>query len=79
MPGRSAILGLIGAALGVGGGCRRQAALDVWQIAVARWLPARRCGISTLPSGATARIKRPNSRREALPPAPEDNPILTNP
>lgn len=80
MPGRSAILGLIGAALGV----RRadaagQAALDVWQIAVATLAsgtPLR--DFHTAQAVPTARIKRPNSRREALAALrPEDNPILT--
>ena len=80
MPGRSAILGLIGAALGV----RRadavgQAALDVRQIAVATLAsgtPLR--DFHTAQAVPTARVKRPNSRREALAALrPEDNPILT--
>lgn len=79
-PGRSAILGLIGAALGV----RRtdasgQAALDMWQIAVATLAsgtPLR--DFHTAQAVPTARIKRPNSRREALAALrPEDNPVLT--
>jgi len=66
-PGRSAILGLIGAALGVRrGDATGQAALDPWRMAVA----ALHVGMAlrdyhtaqTVPSV----IKRPNSRREAL-------------
>lgn len=84
-PGRSAILGLIGAALGV----RRadaagQAALDVWQMAVAtladdtRTLGTPLRDFHTAQAVPTARIKRPNSRRDALAALrPEDNTILT--
>lgn len=66
-PGRSAILGLIGAALGV----RRddaegQAALDAWRVAVAVLHAGTALRdyhtVQTVPST----IKRPNSRREAL-------------
>lgn len=80
MPGRSAILGLIGAALGV----RRadadgQAALDIWKVAVATLAagtPLR--DFHTAQAVPTARVKRPNSRRDALAALrPEDNPILT--
>lgn len=79
-PGRSAILGLIGAALGV----RRddhpgQAALAVWQMAVGTLMtgaPLR--DFHTAQSVPTARIRRPNSRREALAALePGDNPVLT--
>lgn len=79
-PGRSAIIGLIGGALGV----RRadtagQTALDVWQIAVATMAsgsPLR--DFHTAQAVPTARIKRPNSRRDALAALqPTDNPILT--
>jgi len=79
-PGRSAILGLIGAALGVRRTDRdAQVALDVWQIAVVtltKGTPLR--DFHTAQPVSTARIKRPNSRREALAELrPEDNAILT--
>ena len=66
-PGRSAILGLIGATLGVRrGDAAGLAALDVWQMAVAvlhQGMPLRDYHTAqTVPST----IKHPNSRREAL-------------
>ena len=79
-PGRSAILGLIGAALGV----RRddapgQAELAIWRTAIgtlALGAPFR--DFHTAQAVPTARIRRPNSRREALAALkPSDNPVLT--
>lgn len=79
-PGRSAILGLIGAAQGV----RRddaegQAALAEWKVAVGTLsvgAPLR--DFHTAQAVPSARIKRPNSRRQALAALkPGDNPVLT--
>ncbi|WP_347310798.1 type I-E CRISPR-associated protein Cas5/CasD [Defluviimonas sp. SAOS-178_SWC] len=79
-PGRSAVLGLIGAALGV----RRedaagQAALADWRMAVGTLsLGAPFRDFHTAQAVPTARIKRPNARRHALAALkPSDNPVLT--
>lgn len=79
-PGRSAVLGLVGAALGV----RRddapgQAALAEWRMAVGTLsLGAPFRDFHTAQAVPTARIKRPSSRRTALAALkPSDNPVLT--
>lgn len=79
-PGRSAILGLIGAAMGVRRDDREgQASLRQWKMAVATLTqshPLR--DFHTAQPVPTARIKRPNSRREALAALhPDDNPVIT--
>jgi len=79
-PGRSALLGLIGAALGVRRNDRdEQAALGGWQTAVevlmcgARW-----CDFHTVQTVPSARIKRPTTRRDALAALrPNDNGLIT--
>lgn len=79
-PGRSAILGLIGAAFGVRRDDRAgQAALDVWQIAVATLAPGQRLrDFHTAQAVPSARIRQPNSRRDALAALqPGDNPVIT--
>ncbi|MGQ3671191.1 type I-E CRISPR-associated protein Cas5/CasD [Xanthobacter sp. TB0136] len=79
-PARSAILGLMGAALGVerddGPG---QQALGVWKVAVGTMMTgAMLRDFHTTQTVPTARIRRPNSRRAALAAlAPGDNPVLT--
>lgn len=79
-PGRSAILGLIAAAQGV----RRedtagQEGLKVWKMAVAtlaKGTPLR--DFHTAQPVPSARIRQPNSRREALAALkPGDNPVIT--
>lgn len=79
-PGRSALLGLIGAAFGV----RRddvegQAALNSWSMTVGTlWRGQAMRDFHTAQTVPTARIKRPNSRREALAALkPNDNPVIT--
>lgn len=79
-PGRSAVLGLIGATLGV----RRddasgQAALAAWRMAVGTLsLGAPFRDFHTAQAVPTARIKCPNSRRAALAALKRtDNPVLT--
>ena len=79
-PGRSALLGLIGAVLGVRRNDREgQAALGVWQTAVevlmsgVQWRDFHT--IQTVPS---ARIKHPATRRDALSAlGPKDNGLIT--
>lgn len=79
-PGRSAILGLVGAALGV---CRDdaegQASLNLWSMTVGTlWRGHALRDFHTAQPVPTARIRRPNSRREALAALkPDDNPVIT--
>ena len=80
LPGRGAILGLLGAAQGV----RRddaegQAALSTWRMAVAQLLPGTPLrDFHTAQAVPSARIKRPDSRRHALSRLTHaDNPIVT--
>lgn len=79
-PGRSAVLGLLGAALGV----RRedkagQEALRQWKVAVSvlsESVPLQ--DFHTVQTVPSANIKRPNTRRDALKALkPRDNPVIT--
>ncbi|MFC3119564.1 type I-E CRISPR-associated protein Cas5/CasD [Jhaorihella thermophila] len=79
-PGRSAILGLLGAAQGV----RRddaagQGALRRWQVAVSvlsEGVPVQ--DFHTVQTVPSANIKRPDTRRQALKALkPKDNPVIT--
>ena len=79
-PGRSAILGLIGAAQGVRRDDRAgQAALEVWKMAVASLSQGRPLrDFHTAQPVPSARIRAPNSRRAALAALkPGDNPVIT--
>lgn len=79
-PSRSAILGLLGAALGVRRQDRQgQEQLSVWRVAVStlsRGKPFR--DFHTVQAVPTARIKRPATRHDALQALqPGDNPVIT--
>lgn len=79
-PARSALLGLVGAALGVRREeAARQQSLSRWRTAVSvlSWGVAFR-DFHTVQTVPTARIKRPATRREALKALePKDNPLIT--
>ena len=79
-PSRSAVLGLVGAALGV----RRQAGpgqenLSRWKVAVSTLANGGRFrDFHTVQAVPTVRIKRPPTRRDALQALrPADNPVIT--
>ena len=79
-PARSAVLGLVGAALGVGRDeAARQQSLSRWRTAVSvlsRGVAFR--DFHTVQTVPTARIKRPATRREALKARRnKDNPLIT--
>lgn len=79
-PGRSAVLGLIGAALGVRrGDADGQARLGAWRVAVSVLSdshPLR--DFHTVQTVPTANIKRPATRRDALAALKSgDNPVIT--
>ena len=84
-PSRSAILGLVGAALGVRRHDRQgQEELSVWRVAVSTLSIGGRLRdfhtVQAVPSAAlrALRIKRPATRREALGALrPKDNPLIT--
>ena len=79
-PARSAILGLVGAALGVRRDDQQgQQDLLRWKVAVSMLSPMRRLrDFHTVQAVPTARIKRPSTRRDALRALrSRDNPVVT--